>query len=195
MPFPAPACSPFFDRRKASASPELRQHLCLPYKTRRFGRRPYPIVDKALRRQRSGSDPLGPTEDLHIAGGSSTQAGGSQTGELELASPPGMFTQALHAAGGYGVGEDEGRSGFRGGMSGDVVTRWCAEWAVTFSGSLEQGVTKVKVRSSRDGDVCFLASRRTSTSDRILWFVVLVLFSSYHTTGGQFFQTPSANSF
>ena len=149
LPLP-PSYAPCPRPSKPSASPELRRHLRLPHKTRRFGRRPYPIAGGALGKgdalesaSYSGSLP-NPAEERDaddIAdGGRSGQTGGSFSGELYPTSPPKVLSRRLHA------GREDEREGNRSANHSGVAAGWCAEWAVSFTGWLEQGVTTVKVR-------------------------------------------------
>ncbi|CAM9333451.1 unnamed protein product [Ectocarpus sp. 4 AP-2014] len=122
--------------------PDLRQHLSLPRTARRLGRRPSHSL---------GSLVLGePTEgaDSSVGVGGSTQGGdGGVTGDLDVASPPDI----LGSRSGFGVQETQGiepgpkgpRENGGGGVVGEGI-RGCAEWAVSFSGSLQQGIMTVQ---------------------------------------------------
>lgn len=111
------------------ASPELREHLSRPHKTRRFGRRPYPIPN--LPRVGSSVAQRAPP--------GSPSAGYSFGREWEAASPPGV---AGRRAGFPGKGGEAGVD------VGGGVDDGCAEWVVSFSASLERGVTTMKVGES-----------------------------------------------
>ncbi|CAN0403428.1 unnamed protein product, partial [Ectocarpus sp. 8 AP-2014] len=126
-----------------TAPPDLRQHLSLPRTARRLGRRPS---------YSSGSlVPGEPTEEADSSAGvgGSTHAGGGGgvAGDLDVASPP----DVLGSRSGFGVQETQGiepgptgarEDGGRG-VVGEGI-RGCAEWAVSFSGSLHQGITTVQ---------------------------------------------------
>lgn len=118
------------------APPDLRQHLSLPRTARRLGRRPS---------HSSGSlVPGEPTEEADSSAG----GGGGVAGDLDVASPP----DVLGSRSGFGVQEAQGiepgprgaREDGGGGVVGEGI-RGCAEWAVSFSGSLQQGITTVQV--------------------------------------------------
>ncbi|CAB1100395.1 unnamed protein product [Ectocarpus sp. CCAP 1310/34] len=128
-----------------TAPPDLRQHLSLPRTARRLGRRP---------NHSSGSlVPGEPTEEADSSagvGGSTQGGGGGVAGDLDVASPP----DVLGSRSGFGVQETQGiepgptgdraREDGGGGVVGEGI-RGCAEWAVSFSGSLRQGIMTVQV--------------------------------------------------
>ncbi|CAN0022707.1 unnamed protein product, partial [Hapterophycus canaliculatus] len=133
-------------------SPRLHEHLSLPHATRRLGRRPYSIASSP----NSASSCMDvPAISLHSGdsgGGGSSHGGGTMTGDWELTSPPDVMGRKPS----FGVGENRGseptfggRKGVGGGNGGSggfvqEEMRGCAEWAVTFAGSLNQGITTVK---------------------------------------------------
>lgn len=136
-------CPPRFPFSCQPAPPDLRQHLSLPRTARRLGRRPS---------QSSGSlVPGEPTEqaDSSAGVGSSMHGGGGGVAvDLDVASPP----DVVGTRSGFGVQETQGiepgptgaREDGGGGVVGEGI-RGCAEWAVSFSGSLQQGITTVQV--------------------------------------------------
>lgn len=137
------------------ASPQLHEHLSLHHTTRRLGRRPYGIPGSP-NCSSSVEAPTIPLDRGDSGGGASSHAGGNTTGDWELTSPPDVLTRRQN----FGLVENRGsgsafggaREDNGGGRSGGLVEeemRGCAEWAVTFSGSLDQGITTVKV--SRGG--------------------------------------------
>ncbi|CAN0134284.1 unnamed protein product, partial [Ectocarpus sp. 13 AM-2016] len=109
---------------------------------RRLGRRPS---------HSSGSlVPGEPTEEADSfagVGGSTQGGGGGVAGDLDVAAPP----DVLGSRSGFGVQDTQGigpgptgaREDGGGGVVGEGI-RGCAEWAVSFSGSLQQGIATVQ---------------------------------------------------
>ncbi|CAB1112114.1 unnamed protein product [Ectocarpus sp. CCAP 1310/34] len=122
---------------------DLRQHLSLTRTAQRLGRRPS---------HSSGSlVPGEPTEEADSSagvGGSTQGGGGGVAGDSDVASPPNV----LGSRSGFGVQETQGiepgptgaREDGGGGVVGEGI-KGCAEWTVSFSGSLRQGIMTVQV--------------------------------------------------
>lgn len=134
-------------------SPVLRRHITLPHATRRLGRRSYHTPGSPAPESLSDTPAAAPNavdgSSSHGGGG-----GGNADGNWELASPPDILGTRV----GFDVGannilglepEFTGEAG--GGEGGGVGEgiRGCAEWAMSFSGDLKQGMTTVKVRRGR----------------------------------------------
>lgn len=131
-------------------SPVLRRHITLPHTTRRLGRRSYHTLLPSAAEEAS-ADTRATAPPNAVDGGSS-----NADGNWELTSPP----EILGTRAGFGVGDNsklglldpgftgvfvEDEEGGGGAGVGEGI-RGCAEWAMSFSGDLKQGMTTVKVR-------------------------------------------------
>lgn len=135
---------------RQAASPELRQHVSLPRTARRLGRRPY----HSPRGPKSGSPTDISAAPLAGVGGGGHGGGGSASGDWDVTSPP----EVPGRRPGFGVGVAGDSGGLEPGFTGEAEggrgvvgegIRGCAEWAVSFTGCLEKGITTVKVGEGR----------------------------------------------
>lgn len=148
---------------KFSGSRDLRQHLSLPYATRRFGRRPYPIptISTPLTPRASRSCGRESLAASHVLGTKDSAFCSSTVGipgGWELGSPPdsrngmpaggqgGLDSVGLGIFGIGGQAEGDGDApGDPSDGDGCEIEDTCAEWIMSFSSSLELGVTMIKV--------------------------------------------------
>ena len=149
LPPTPPSCQP--------ASPELRQHVSLPRTARRLGRRPYHSPGPTAPSSGSPTGISAPSLAVAGAGGSGgsqgggSQGGGSASADWDVTSPPEVPGRRPGFGVGDGGGVEPGFAGEAGGGGGGILgegIRGCAEWAVSFSGHLEQGITTVKARGA-----------------------------------------------